>query len=88
MRTRTFIAVSILFMVVFFLIGGSSTKEITIDEPMEALCRTWINSEYTGIPTQKDIYHSDGTYDWYNNATDTESAYDGTFTIEEAWVDP
>jgi hypothetical protein len=74
-------------MVVFVLMGGGLKKEITIDEAMEALCHTWVNTEYNGKPTQKDIYHKDGTYGWYQYVTDTDPAYKGTFTIEEAWTD-
>lgn len=86
MKARTFIAVSILIMLAFVLIGSSSTKEITIDEAMEALCGTWVNTEITDRYSQKDIYHSDGTYSWYREVTDT-NPYKGTFTIEEAWTD-
>jgi hypothetical protein len=85
MKTRMFIAVSILFLVAFVLVGQDSTKEITIDEAMAALCHTW--TKPGGFGTNKDIYNHEGTYKWYYDVDATKPNYKGDFKIEEAWID-
>ena len=88
MKTRTFIAVSILFMVAFVLIGGSSKKEITIDEVMEALCYTWINPDYNTNPGIEAIivFHPNGKVELYSETTAISSTY-GEFVITNKWAD-
>jgi phage baseplate assembly protein gpV len=90
MKTRTFIAVSIFIIVAFVLIGGGSKKEITIEEAMEALCHTWINTDYPpNTWVQKIVVYPDGRYVTYDRAEfplDTP-AIEKRITIEVAWTD-
>jgi hypothetical protein len=52
-------------MIPFFL-AGSSKKEISIDDAMEAFCHIWIDPDRIFHGTSKHIYYHDGTYGWYN----------------------
>ena len=87
MKTRMITAVLIFFIAASVLTAGSSKKMMTIDEAMEIVCGTWINTDYSGTPCQRAVFHSDETYELFIKVSDTTPVYTWVYTIKEAWTD-
>ena len=67
------------------LIAGDYKKDIPRETAMKAFCGTWYNDSSIGI--QKDIYNTNGTYEFYYDKSGTKPDWTGTFKIEKAWED-
>lgn len=80
----TFICIFLLLLAPI-LIAGDYKKDIPVETAMKAFCGTWYNDSKIG--TQKDIYNTNGTYEWYHDKSGTKPDWTGTFKIEKAWGD-
>jgi len=87
MKTRTFILMSTFLFTVTILFADDLKINVSIDDAMDRFCGTWVNTEYSSIPTQKDVYNRDGTWEWWRKVSFAKPIHKGKFVIEEAWID-
>ena len=88
MKSKALIFSLVLFTAGIAFVGSGVKKEADIDEILKIMSGTWINSEYdTRSIEAKFVCHPDGTFDTYNNTTDTGATGHLTYTIMEAWYD-
>lgn len=69
---------------------GCATRPFTV-KPNDPLYGTWINEEWgkkgEGMGFAKITLFADGRRLFYDDTADTEPAYEGTYVLEEAWID-
>ena len=88
MKTRTFVALLILVLVMPIIAeSGTKKKPISDEELIEAFTGTWINEEYyPGKSRAKIVLFADGTWQRYANINSTYYC-DGKYTILDKWKD-
>jgi hypothetical protein len=88
MKSKILVLSILLFTSAIVLFGSGVKKEADIDEVLQIMSGTWINSEYDGRPIDAKVFvHQDGTTDNYNKTTDVGPRDHNKYTIEEAWYD-
>ena len=100
MKTRTFVSILIIVLVVLVIAGSCATKKRMMKDS-EELYGTWTNEEYKSTipPFEKEVYNPDGTYEsfrtevapWEKDVEILEGGWIrgtfGTFVIEDKWID-
>ena len=94
MKSRMFISISTLVVVVITITGSCATGKkasVTERDIFKELNGTWVNEDYLGTwmyYEQKLIIYPDGKHEYYPLTTDTNPIWQGYFfTITEAWTD-
>jgi len=87
MKTRK-VTLSFIVLLSVFMLLGSSKKEISMEEAMEALSGTWINEEYvTQMIDAKLVFKSNGTIASYYLTNQSNPNASAKLTIEDKWID-
>ena len=87
MIKRKAMLIFIVFLVAVTLLG-SSKKEISTEEAMDALSGTWINEEYmTTMITDKLVIESNRTIAFYLLMNKSNPNIIADLTIEDTWID-
>jgi len=88
MKSKALIFSLVLFTAGIAFVGSGEKKEANIDEVLQIMSGTWINSKYDVRPDEaKIVCHPDGTTDNYNKTTDVAPRDHSKYTIEQAWYD-
>ena len=89
MKTRAFVSILILVLVVLIVGGNYVTGQDKVEAPIEPLYETWVNPEYdkgTKSCSSKFTIRPDGTFSYFGDTRITEGT-NGTYTIVDSWVD-
>ena len=74
----------LLFTICISLIIGVSYTVAESDE----ICCPWVNMNYSpGSPSQKLVFHYDGTFANYNSKDSSKATKRGTYVIDKKWKD-
>jgi hypothetical protein len=83
------IILSFTVLLVVFTLMGSSKKEISMEETIDAISGTWINEEYvTSIIDDKLVIESNGTIAFYLLMNKSNPNIIADLRIEDTWIDP
>jgi hypothetical protein len=88
MKTRTFVSILILVLAVLIILGSCATTKKVAKKDYRFFSGIWVNEEYNSHPFMaKYVIFSDGTFDAYNNLTDTGKHGSGHYIIVDKWTD-
>ena len=89
MKTRTFVSILILVLIVLIIAGSCATMKSPDKMVYERFCGTWVNTEYEGKewPRVKLIFTPDGTITFYSVLHDTSTYHGLSYTVEKRWTD-
>jgi hypothetical protein len=86
---KSFLALILSFILVVFAGSAQAGEKGYIAGDKEELYGTWINMNYTGLPTQKRIIKPDGTFELFSrvNSVLKTPTYYGKYLITGKWND-
>ena len=88
MKTRTSVSMLILVSTLIFIVGSCATTKKVTKKDYRFFSGIWVNEEYNSHPFMaKYVIFSDGTFDAYNNLTDTGKHGIGHYIIVDKWTD-
>ncbi len=87
MKTRTFVSILILVLVMMIVAGSCATRKKAVSTEDAAVIRSgkWINESY--ISEQMTIFYSDGRYEVYDDLQQQKLHNTGKSDIYESWRD-
>ena len=92
MKSRMFVAICSMLLVVFIFVGGCAARKkiISSDDAMKKFAGVYINTEYSGEGydyVQKKVLTSDGRWENWALATNKNPSMRGEYKVVESWMD-
>ncbi len=87
MKTRTLVSILILILSVLIIAGSCATEKKMVKKS-EELYGTWVNEDYADVRHYTTlVFTSDGTYEFYTDASRKTLSMRGTHSITDKWTD-